>query len=172
MKRALGGLLTILIFVLVSMATGEHPVYLSKAEIDYDQGANRLEIALELFPDDLSDALSKQEGRTIEIGTDFEADHATTYIHAYLKEHFKFKINGREKEFRYLGREIQEDRLTSLWVYLEVPHITRLKSLALRNSILIHHQEEQRNYVLFRENKKGKYKRHVATRGGEELVLK
>lgn len=165
------GLLAILM-IYASIAAGEHPVYLSKAEVDYDTKANRLEIALELFPDDLSEAISKQEGRTIEIGTDREHEQATIYIQDYLEEHLQFTVNGRSKAFHYLGREIQKKQLTSLWVYLEVPNIPRLKSLVLRNSILVNYQEQQHNHVLFRENKVGGYTRHVASKGGEVLILK
>lgn len=170
--RLIGRGLVIAMIILGSMAAGDHPVYLSKAEIDYDAKANRLEIALELFPDDLSEAISEQEGRVIEIGTEREDKAATTYIQKYLEEHLQFTVNGKDKAFRYLGREIEKNQLTSLWVYLEVPNIRRLKSLVLSNSILINYKEEQQNFVYFRESKGGRYTRQVATRGGEELVLK
>lgn len=172
MMRLVGGILMVVVLLLGSTAADDHPVYLSKAEVDYDTKADRLEIALELFPDDLSEAISEQEGRVIEIGTAREDKAATTYIEAYLKDHFQFTVNGKYKAFRYLGREIGEKQLTSLWVYLEVPNVHRLKSLVLKNSILTNYKEEQRNYVYFRENKAGQYTRKVATKGGEELVLK
>lgn len=172
MMRLIGAWLVAILMIFGSIAAGEHPVYLSKTEVDYDTKANRLEIALELFPDDLSEAISKREGKTIEIGTDREHEQATTYIQDYLEEHLQFTVNGRAKAFRYLGREIHKKQLTSLWVYLEVPNIPRLKRLVLRNSILVNYQEEQHNHVLFRERKVGGYARHIASKGVEELILK
>ena len=150
----------------------EHATYLSTAEIDYNPKANRLEIALKIFPDDLSETLSYAAGRTIEIGTQQEHPEATEKIKAYLEQKFRFTVNNKPKAFRYLGREMVREDLFVLWVYLEIPKIRQLKQLSLHNSILTEYHEEQRNYVMFRASKEERYTRSIAVRGMEDLVLK
>lgn len=162
----------ILIMLCCCLAFSEHPVYLSTADIDYNTKSNRLEIMLELFPDDLSEALSEESGRSVEIGTKREPVNAEELVVGYLEKRVEFEVNGKAKAFRYIGRELVKERFFVLRVYLEVPNVPRLKTLSMRNSILVHWNEEQKNYVNFRADKSGSYSRSVAIKGDEVLVLK
>lgn len=164
------------VLLILSLASGtafsEHPIYVSTAEIDYNAKAKRLEIALQIFSDDLGEVLTQIEGESIEIGTDREHAQATELIKKYLKGRFDFTLNGKQRDFRYLGRKSENDDIYSLWVLLEVPNVRRIKSLTLHNSVLMDLHEEQKNYVKFRTSREELYARKVAIRGEELLVLK
>lgn len=149
-----------------------HPIYLSTTDIDYNQKAKRLEIAIKIFSDDLGDQLSQEQGTTVEIGTDREHQNATSLITEYLKKHFIIEVNGKQKPFRYLTRKIVKDDFYAIWILLEVPRIHKIKSLKLTNDILMEYNESQQNYVKFREDKSQSYTRHVAVKGHPQLILK
>lgn len=169
MKHIFAGL-CLIAFSLLSFSA--HPIYLSTTEIDYNKKTKTLEIAIKIFSDDLGEVLSEEQGTTVEIGTDREHKDATALITKYLEEHFVVELNGKPKRFRYVTRgKIQED-FYATWVLLEVPKVTKIKSLKLRNDILMEYNEGQQNYVKFREDKTQSYARSVAVEGQEQLVLK
>ena len=169
MKHIFAGL-CLIAFSLLSFSA--HPIHLSTTEVDYNKKAKSLEIAIKIFSDDLGEALSEEQGVTVEIGTDREHKDATALITKYLKEHFVIELNGRFKPFRYITRENVREDFYSTWILLEVPKVTKIKSLKLRNDILIEYNSRQQNYVKFREDKTQRYIRSIAVEGQEELILK
>ncbi len=140
--------------------------------MDYNKKAKTLEIAIKIFSDDLGEVLSEEEGTVVEIGTDREHQDATSMIKDYLEEHFVVEVNGKKKPFRYITRKTTQEDFYAIWVLLEVPKVNNIKTLKLKNDILIAHKNGQRNYVKFREDRDQGYTRHVASEGQEELILK
>ncbi|MFK7797099.1 MAG: DUF6702 family protein [Aureispira sp.] len=149
-----------------------HPIYLSTTEIDYNKKTKTLEIAIKIFSDDLGEALSDEQGTTIEIGTDREHKEATTLITEYLRKHFVIELNGKPKDFQYLMRKNVREDFYATWILLEVPKVRYIKSLKLTNNILVDFNDGQQNHVKFREDKSQSYARSVALEGYEQLTLK
>lgn len=170
MKYCIGLLLlcSTLLFSFVSF----HPIYISTAEIDYNKERKAIEIAVKVFSDDLEKILTKQEGTTIEIGTDREDPNATQYIIEYFKDHFQLELNGKKVDLTYVNRKLLKEEFFAMWVLFEVPKINKIKSLSLKNNVLIDLHEEQKNYVKFRETRSGSYNRMITSRGSETVVLK
>lgn len=162
--------LCLVAFFLLSFSA--HPIYLSTTEIDYNNKAKTLEIAIKIFSDDLGEALSEEQGSPVEIGTDREHQDATSLITEYLEEHFIVEVNGKKKPFRYVTRRNVREDFYAVWVLLEVPKVNNIKSLKLTNDILMGHNEGQQNHVKFREDKSQSYTRRVAVEGEEQLTLK
>jgi hypothetical protein len=149
-----------------------HPIYVSTTDIDYNQKAKTLEIAIKVFSDDLGEALSKEQGTTVEIATDREHKNATALITEYLRKNFVIELNGKPRDFKYLLRKKANEDFYAIWILLEVPKVRSIKSLKLTNNILIDYNKGQQNYVKFREDKSKSYARSVALEGHEQLVLK
>lgn len=149
-----------------------HPIYLSTTDIDYNKKAKTLEIAIKIFSDDLGEALSKEQGTTIEIDTDREHKDATALITEYLRKHFVIELNGKPKAFKYLMRKPDQQDFYATLILLEIPKVRYIKSLKLTNNILIDFNDGQQNHVKFREDKSQRYARSVAREGYEQLILK
>lgn len=162
----------LVLIAVVLMSFLQHPIFVSTSEIDYDKEEKRLEIAIKIFSDDLEKVLSATKGETIEIGTSREHPKATEYITEYLRTHFKLEVNGKDTEFEYVNRELIKDEFFAMWVLIQVPKVSKLKSLVLENSILLDFNDGQQNHIKFRDSGEGTYIRKVTSKGYEEVVLK
>ncbi|MFT5646016.1 MAG: hypothetical protein ACI976_000692 [Aureispira sp.] len=149
-----------------------HPIYVSTSEIDYNKEDKVLEIAIKIFSDDLEEVLSAKTGEAIEIGTNREHPKATEYITAYLREHFKLEVNGKDVRFEYVNRKLVKDEFFAMWVLIQVPKVNKLKSLVLENNILVDFNDGQQNHIKFRDSGNGSYIRKVTSKGYEEAILK
>ena len=154
------------------MSFMEHPIYVSTSEIDYNKDSKQLEIASKIFSDDLEEVLSLEKGEKVEIGTNREHPKATEYIVAYLREHFKLEVNGKDVSFEYVNRKLIKDEFFAMWVLIQVPKVSKLKSLVLENDILVDFNNGQQNHIKFRDSGEGTYIRKVTSKGYEETILK
>jgi hypothetical protein len=162
----------LVLIAVVLMSFMEHPIYVSTSEIDYNSEDKQLEIAIKIFSDDLEEVLSLEKGETVEIGTNREHPKATEYIVAYLREHFKLEVNGKDVSFEYVNRKLIKDEFFAMWVLVQVPKVNKLKSLSLENDILVDFNNGQQNHIKFRDAGNGSYIRKVTSKGYEEAVLK
>jgi len=148
-----------------------HPIYISTTEIDYKADTKRLEIAVKIFSDDLGKVLSDYKNETVEIGTDREHAKATEYIVEYLQEHFVFELNGKAVPYNYVTRKLEKKDFYAMWILLEVPKVRKIKSLKLKNNLLIDFYPQQQNIINYREGR-GSYKKYQTNRNKIEQVLK
>jgi hypothetical protein len=132
-------------------ATAAHPVYLSVTELHYKPEKQSIEIAMKVFSDDLSTALSAAEGEAIEIGTEREPKEATTIINKYIRQYFSLSANGQKLNYEYIGREIERSDFFALWLYFEVKNVPNLKTLTISNSILFELFSSQNNIISVRQ---------------------
>jgi len=124
----------------------EHEFHLSKCLIEYNSSEQALQVSMHLFVDDLEDALRKQGKDNLQIGTPKEDPMAENYLRNYLAANFILTVNGQPIAHTFLGKEPGEDPL-SLWCYIEVPNVSALKSLQIKNSILTEVFEDQKNLI-------------------------
>lgn len=148
-----------------------HPVYVSVAEIEYKAQKQSLEIGLKIFSDDLSDALSREAGQPVEIGTDQEYKDATILLQKYIKKHFLLYADGKNVEYNYVGRELVRQDFFAVWVYFEAKNINSLKSLYVKNTILQELFATQNNVINFRCNGKTRRASLYAHRPSAEFEL-
>lgn len=168
--KSLKWLCVLLIPILMSFFV-PHPIYVTVTEIDYKKDNKRVEVAMKVFTDDLSKVLSESKGETIEIGTDREHEKATEYLLEYLREHFVFELNGKPAQYNYVTRKIEKSDFFAMWILLEIPKVRNLKSLKLRNDVLMDFYSEQQNLINFREVE-GAYQKYMLTQNKKEIVLK
>lgn len=145
---------------LMSFTQLEHPIYVSTAEIDYNSEAKQLEVAVQIFSDDLQKALTEEQGTSVEIGTDREHPKATELISDYLQRHFKLELNGKNVMPEYVSRRLVREDYFAMWVLLKVPKVKKVRSLKVTNSILVDLYDEQKNFIKYR-NQNSSYKRYV-----------
>jgi len=150
----------------------KHPIYVSTSEIDYNKEGKVLEIAIKIFSDDLEEVLTALKGESVEIGTNREHPKATEYITEYLRDHFKLEVNGKNVTFEYVNRKLIKGEFFAMWVLVQVPRVSKLKSLVLENDILVDFNDGQQNHIKFRDSGDGSYIRKVTSKGYEEVVLK
>lgn len=120
-----------------------HPFHVAVSDIEYDAQRKAIELSQRMFSDDFAEAVLSETGQE----PDF-SDKAQTrgLLEAYLREHLELVVNGKTREFTFLGYEYEEESW-SLWCYVEVSGVRKLQTLMVRNSILMDQFDDQENII-------------------------
>lgn len=143
-----------LLFLIIPLLSfSAHKYYLSLTQIEYRSDLNSVQITINVFMDDIEEALNKDNSINLMLHTKKELPNNDVYFIKYLKEKLHFKIDGAAKEFNYIGKEYDDDLV---FFYLEIENIKQLKSIEIENKILINHFPEQQNLIKSKVKKKHK----------------
>jgi hypothetical protein len=121
-----------------------HKFYISKTIIEFNTRTQLFEITCKMFTDDLELALSQNLGAPIHLGTSEEVNDADVVMERYMRQHFSMIIDGASAEWRWVGKEVEND-LT--YCYLELYRKPDFRSMAVTNDLLIAQFPEQQNIV-------------------------
>ncbi|MEL6986329.1 MAG: DUF6702 family protein [Bacteroidota bacterium] len=140
-----------------------HEFHVSKCLLNYSEKDQALQISIHVFIDDLENDLKKYDSEKLYLGTPDEIAIGDSLVEAYIKDYLKIQIDGSQKSFNYIGKEVSED-LIALWCYFEIENVHPSKSIEVYNNILMEQFDDQKNiinikgpdntkaYFLFRED--------------------
>lgn len=126
----LGALATLLIVMSFAMSQ----FYSSLTKVDYVEGSKTLKFTTKLNTNHISDALKINPNTT-----SFEAE-----VKQYIGKNFDLNINGAKKNLTFTGSQVNGE---SVWVYFEATGVENIKSLKIKNSILLEFYPKQINLV-------------------------
>ncbi len=150
MKRVFQTAVLYLLFVgLTSMAA--HQFYVAIYQIDFVPQKKRLEITTRIFMDDLNNAVTKAYKKNTNIGSEKETIEDIALLKKYLTENFKLTVNGKQKAYTYLSREVESNVVIC---YLSIKEISKVSALQVENSILTEIHAEQQNIIQYNNNGK------------------
>jgi hypothetical protein len=121
-----------------------HPYYVSICEVDFNRENHSLEISLKLFADDLLLGLEKNGRNKIYLGEKIENQETDTYILEYLKNRLSFKVNQKNVEYTFIGKELEDG---VVWIYLEIKNVNQLLTFEVESRILLEVVENQNNII-------------------------
>lgn len=134
-----------MIAVLFSLTAFQlHEEHYSLTEINYNTKENALQISMHLFTNDIDLALKKHYDKSIELGTEEEAEDADRFLRMYLNQKFVLNVNDIPILYDYLGKEFEKD---VMYVYLEVADIDSISNITVQNSVLTELFYEQENII-------------------------
>lgn len=146
--------LLFLIFILPLFAfTAAHKYYLSVTQIDYLSDKQSVQITSRIFIDDFEKLLRERYDDKITLADKNENGTTDIYIERYLKEKIKIKINGKDVNMSFIGKEYDADIMKC---YLEIENIKVINSVEISNQVLLDIFEEQQNIVKTKINSKQK----------------
>lgn len=133
--------------------TVAHKYYVSVTEVEYVKEQQSLQIVTRVFIDDFEKMLRERynENITLDIGKD--ETQIDVYIKKYLKSKLLITINDVSKEFKFLGKEYEDD---IVYFYLEIEKIPEINSFQIVNQVLFDVFEDQQNLVKTKINSKRK----------------
>lgn len=134
-----------------------HDIHMSKSEIIFNPETSTVQVATNIFLDDLEEALSLRGNEKLHLFTEREDSLANEYISNYLFDNIGIVISEEPIDFIFIGKEISED-LTSIWCYFESDVIDINQEAIISNTVLLKLFEDQRNItVLKKGNERGKH---------------
>lgn len=143
MKKQLVIVLLLFSAFLIS-SFGMHKFYMGIYQINYAPEKKMLQITTRIFVDDLDKALEKKYNTKSLLGSGKESAESLELLKKYLSDNFSIYVNGQLKPMNFLSKEMDSDVLVC---YLSIKDVSKIKSLEIRNSILIDCFPDQQNIV-------------------------
>lgn len=155
--------LTVLLFGNLNL----HPVHVSVTDIEYDAERKALEMVSHIFLDDLENHIRLlQKDRFLDVLNPKGDKSSNDLIKNYFKERFKLVVNGKEQAYNFLGYEHEG---AAIYVYVEVEKVKKLKSISVKNEVLLQLFDDQVNLVHVKVD--GKIRSMKLEEGNESDVL-
>jgi len=126
-----------------------HGYHIGIIEIKHNETSKTLEVALKLSSDDLERILKIQGLQNPLLGSEKENPVLNDSIQSYLFNHFSIWVNNTPCKAIFLGKEVE---IHDTWCYLEVPNISNIEAIKIKNSIFMEYLEEQSHRVVIEAN--------------------
>lgn len=133
-----------LLIILISISAFSHKFYVSISQIDVNKKDEVLEISIRLFADDLEEAIKKETGKILLLGSYNQNPDSEKLIVSYLKNNFIVKQKEAKINFKFIGYEMEKD---IIWIYLENPFDPEIEKLHISNTLIISLYEDQKNII-------------------------
>ena len=136
------------LLVALALPTAAHEYHASSAEIEFNRESGRLEIALQVIPEDLETALSAGRDRPVRLEATPDVDALIT---AYLADRFRVTgPSGEPQPILWVGKEVS---YRAAWLYFEI-EVDGKVAWTLDNRVLFDVSESQINTVEFRDGER------------------
>ncbi len=121
-----------------------HNFHVSITNGEVNSKTETLQVYMKVFMDDLEDGIKASTKKELKLARPDVHPKADTLIANYILGHFSVKTNGQKLNFRYVGKEIEQD---IVFIYLEVPVKPTVKELSVTNTLFFDRFDDQSNIV-------------------------
>jgi len=121
-----------------------HKFYVSTTNVEYVKEKQSIQIISKIFIDDVEDVLQKRYGDQVSLATKKETKKDEEFLEKYLLDKLKIKVNGKEANLKYIGREYETDVVK---MYFEITGVASLQKLEIENKALMDLFAEQQNII-------------------------
>jgi len=157
----------VLLLLLLLIAFSAHKYYLSLTEINYNPTEKSLHITMRLFIDDLEKSLEANFNEKFKLDTPSENKKTNKYIAYYLNNNFEIKVNDKKLNFKFIGKEYEDN---VVYFYIEIDSVPQIKSIAVQNTMLMDAFETQQNIIKLNMN--NQKKTMILNRANDKDLLK
>jgi hypothetical protein len=134
-----------MISLIYSLLIFLHPIHLSVTEVTYSEKDKAIQITSRIFIDDLELSIQKQLNQpNLDILEPKNGMTLDQMAQSYLNEHLKVKLDGKPREIKILGHEIED---VAVVFYIEIENVKKIKSLEVRNDVIMETHDDQSNIV-------------------------
>lgn len=123
-----------------------HDIHVSKCEIQLNEETSSLEVATQIYLDDLQSILSKHGADNLHLCTNRESKDADTFLKAYLEQKLQISADGKSLAHHFVGKEPSEDQI-AVWCYIELKVPAGFESLKVKYDVLMDLYDDQKNIV-------------------------
>lgn len=130
-----------------------HEYYVSITMIEYVEEKQSVQIISRIFIDDLERLIRERYDSEVTLATEDEPTKVNYYIEKYLDEKITVKINNKDVDAVFIGKEYESD---IVYCYLEIENVSSIQSFEISNQVLFDLYSEQQNIVRTKINGKNK----------------
>jgi hypothetical protein len=130
----------------LTFAAHLHPVHVSILNAEYTTKGKSIDLSFKVFTSDLELAIYHNYAAALNLGKPNENPDASKFIDKYLSGAFSLTINNNNQpKLVYTRKAINED---AIWLYYHVPINDKVKSLKIRNLVLLDIYADQTNLLI------------------------
>ena len=134
-----------MVLLIYSLLVLLHPIHLSVTEVTYSEKDKAIQITSRIFIDDLELSIQNQlKQPNLDILQPKNGMTLDQMAQEYLKEHLKVKLDGKPQTIKLLGHEIED---VAVVFYIEIENVKKIKSMEVRNDVIMETHEDQSNIV-------------------------
>ncbi|MDH5475451.1 MAG: hypothetical protein OEX22_07160 [Cyclobacteriaceae bacterium] len=138
--------------VVIILTAFRHPMHVSVTEIEIDGTEKSIKVITHVFMDDIEKSYrATKNNNELDITDKAVKPDFKKFLGNYLTKNITLKVNGNAMEAAFLGYEEEGD---GLWCYLEATKVKKVKTLEVKNSLLLDVFEDQANLVHVEHEKK------------------
>lgn len=141
----------VLALVMPLFSTVTHKYYVSVTHIEYIKSEKALQMITRIDVADLELTLRERYDKSITLSDAGEEASVNDYIKKYLETKLEIKVNTQDLKFDFVGKEYDNDQVLC---YLEIKNVPSVKTLEIRNTVLIDKFPDQRNVLKIEINSK------------------
>ncbi|WP_299678001.1 DUF6702 family protein [uncultured Tenacibaculum sp.] len=158
----------LILFIGISfLSFTDHKYYIALTEIEHNPTNNSVEMIMNVFVDDIEKAINTDYDTDLQLNTKKEHQNTNSYLTKYLKNHFKISINEKQVEYNFIGKEYDGN---IVYFYLEIENINEVKSIEVKNDVLVQYFSDQQNLIKAKVN--GDRKSLFLTKKNDKGLLK
>ncbi len=150
MKRPL--FLIMLIFSLLAISGGAHPVHVTVTNIEYNASKNIFEVSIKIFTDDLEHAVYLKEQKEIGLIKNSPVTEVEAYLLRYVYEQFQLFINNKPIALSNVKLTKYTSVENATWLYMEFNVPSKIKQLSIQNNLLNELFPDMTNLVIIHWN--------------------
>lgn len=166
MKNFLYSFVLIIGFIVLSSYSNQHEYYVSVTKLEYVKEEKSIQIISQIFIDDFEKVLRERYDESLTLAVDNESETIEAYMEKYLKFKLDIKVNTKDTDFNFLGKEYKDD---IVYCYLEIENIEAIKTLEIKNEVLFDIYPKQQNILRTKVN--GKDKSFILIPDNKKAVL-
>lgn len=141
------------VILIISAFTSFNDFHTSTTKVEFNSGSTSMTFSSKFVTEDLVKAIG--------VGIENEAKFNTA-VERYLRSNFVVKINGERVNYNYAQAQTSP-KATRL--YFEVPNVSNVSSIEIRNAMLVNEFADQQNFINFNINNK---RESIVTKKGSE----
>lgn len=145
-----------MIHILLILTIFLHPFFVSVTQFTQNSKTKTVEISAKIFYNDLEQDIFNQTKLKIDVIQPKNKLEVNNLIAAYLQRHLKVTINNKIYPLNFVGYQIIDD---AAWCYLETSKTPKIKTISIKNNILLALHPQQINIVNLKiEDNEANYK--------------
>ena len=123
---------------------GAHKFYVSVTQIEYVKEKESVEIVMRIFIEDLEKLLRERYDKNITLNASKSEKQIDSYIENYIAKKVLIKVNKNPLDFKFLGKEYEDD---IVFCYLEIEDVSEITDFEISNTLFFEVFNEQQNII-------------------------
>ncbi len=144
-------LFTVLMTLVGNGLLQAHPVHVALTSIEYNGEKECFDVSFKIFWDDLERAIAAKYNVTLKLANDTETTQEKEYLNKYIRENFKFVVNGDDTLAPvYQNKKISDK---AIWLSYHIPCREQVKKVYIYNTVMMDMFCDQTDLLIFKFGK-------------------